>query len=93
MTEEGAGASDFPAICGKVREERANGTLTPQKAIRMHCLDCSGYIKKDIKDCVIPDCPLYDFRMGKNPYRKKRVLTEEQKEKLAAQLAKGRKDG
>jgi Zn-dependent M16 (insulinase) family peptidase len=36
------------------------------------------------------DCPLWPFRFGKNPYRVKRQLTDEQKERLRKQLAKGR---
>lgn len=35
--------------------------------------------------------PLYPFRMGKNPYRTPRKLTDEQKARLAEQLARGRK--
>ena len=23
---------------------------------------------EDVKGCTAPDCPLYDFRLGKNPY-------------------------
>jgi hypothetical protein len=80
-----------PEINSTVREARAKGNLTPQKAIKMMCLDCSGYIQKDVRECVIPDCPLFDFRLGKNPFRKKRVMTEEQREAAIARLAEARK--
>jgi hypothetical protein len=43
--------------------------LTPLKAIRAWCLDCSGRQWSEVKKCVIPDCPLYPYRFGKNPNR------------------------
>ena len=64
--------------------------LTPIKAIRKHCLSCSGESPKEVRLCVIKDCPLYPYRLGKNPNRKPRVLTEEQKESLKKRLSKGR---
>ena len=45
-------------------------SLTPLKAIRQNCLDCSNRSAKEIKLCPIKDCPLYQFRFGKNPNRK-----------------------
>ncbi|MGK9369691.1 hypothetical protein ACSSWA_12375 [Melioribacter sp. Ez-97] len=44
--------------------------LTPVKAIKKHCFDCSGGSKKEVRECIITDCPLYLYRMGKNPNRK-----------------------
>lgn len=44
--------------------------LTPIKAIRKNCIDCSGGSLKDVKECIIKDCPLYPYRMGTNPKRK-----------------------
>jgi len=44
--------------------------LSPVKAIKKHCLDCSGGSKKEMRECIIQDCPLYPFRIGKNPNRK-----------------------
>lgn len=44
--------------------------LTPLKAIRKKCVDCSGYSVKEVRECVMPDCSLYPYRMGNNPSRK-----------------------
>ncbi len=41
--------------------------LTPVKSIRKKCIDCSGGSLKEVRECVIPDCALFPFRMGKNP--------------------------
>lgn len=43
--------------------------LTPLKAIKKHCLECSGYEKKQVRECVIKECVLYEYRQGKNPNR------------------------
>ena len=44
--------------------------LTPMKAIRKNCLDCSGGSVGEVRECVITDCPLYNFSLGKNSARK-----------------------
>ncbi len=43
--------------------------LTPLKAIKKHCWECSGYEKKEVRECNITDCVLYEYRLGKNPRR------------------------
>jgi hypothetical protein len=43
--------------------------LTPIQAIRKNCLECSGQSVKEVRDCVIKTCTLFDFRLGKNPRR------------------------
>lgn len=35
------------------------------KAIRSKCLDCSCFQPKEVKECNIPECSLYEYRMGK----------------------------
>ena len=41
--------------------------LTPFRAIRAKCLDCSGGSSYEVRLCVIPECPLYIYRMGHRP--------------------------
>lgn len=68
-----------------------SGVLTnPLQAIRAKCLDCSVYDYSEVRNCFVTKCPLYPFRMGKNPFRKKRELTQEQRERLVAQLKKSK---
>jgi len=59
--------------------------LTPIKAIRAKCLECSCNNVNEVKLCVIPDCPLYPYRLGHNPYIK---MSEERKAIHAANLRK-----
>ena len=57
-----------------------NSQKNPVKAIRAKCIDCCGAedYNKRIAECDIVKCALHPFRMGKNPYRQKKQLTEEQ---------------
>lgn len=64
--------------------------ISPLKAIRAKCLECSSDSPGEVKECNITDCELHSFRMGKNPFRKKRVLTEEQKSVMAERLKNAR---
>jgi len=41
--------------------------LTPMRALRAKCLDCSGGSPMEVKYCVIPECPLWAYRFGKRP--------------------------
>jgi hypothetical protein len=41
--------------------------MTPIKSIREKCKDCSCYQPKEIRNCIIIDCPLYAYRMGRRP--------------------------
>ena len=65
---------------------------TPMKAIRAKCLDCSCNQRDEIKYCPVDKCPLYPFRLGKNPYLKKREYTEEQKAQMLERLARGKEN-
>ena len=40
------------------------------RAIRAKCLDCCGGNSNEVKLCPCIDCPLYEFRFGRNPYHK-----------------------
>lgn len=57
------------------------------RAIKLKCLDCSSYNTNEIKECPVKNCPLYPFRLGKNPFRK-RELSEEERLKLSERMKK-----
>ena len=45
--------------------------MTPVKAIRKYCVDhCCAGSTLEVRECKATDCPLYPYRMGKNPSRK-----------------------
>ena len=64
--------------------------VSPLKAIRAKCLDCCCDQRDEVKLCPATKCPLWEFRLGKNPNRKSRVMTAEQKAAAKERLAKAR---
>ena len=43
--------------------------MTPMKAIRAKCLDCMYDSAKEVRLCPSKNCPLFQYRLGKNPAR------------------------
>ena len=44
-----------------------NQILTPIKAMREKCKDCTGHQLLEIRECRIKICALWPYRMGKRP--------------------------
>jgi hypothetical protein len=44
--------------------------MSPLQALRARCLDCCGYLEKEVTLCPAVDCPSWPFRMGTDPWRK-----------------------
>ena len=54
---------------------RADASPTPSKrnplkAIRRHCINCSGGSPRAVEECPCSECALFAFTMGVNPFRK-----------------------
>jgi len=47
--------------------EEIKVNLTPMKAIRHKCMNCSGFSYREVKLCPIKHCPLFPYRFGKRP--------------------------
>ncbi len=43
--------------------------LTPMKAIRAKCLDCSCGQVKEVRECPVTTCALWPYRMGRRPIK------------------------
>lgn len=73
------------------QETLENRIITsPLKAVKKKCLDCCCGSLNEVKICTIQKCPLYAFRLGENPYRVKRELSEEQRLAAKARFAEYR---
>lgn len=59
--------------------------ISPLKAIRLKCLDCSGGSFNEVKLCPVEKCPLYPFREGRNPFVQKQEWSADRR---AAQKAR-----
>ena len=58
----------------------------PLKALRARCLDCCCYQPSEVRKCTAVECPSWPFRMGTNPFRQKRVLSDGEKRALAVDV-------
>lgn len=66
-------------------------TTGPLKAIKAKCMDCTCQQYNEVKLCTAENCPLFPFRLGKNPYHK-RNLTDEQRQAAAERFRKFREN-
>lgn len=41
--------------------------LTPMRAIRAKCLECSNNQFSEVRECTVKSCPLYYYRSGHRP--------------------------
>lgn len=46
----------------RTEDGRASVELTPARAIKYKCMDCSCWQRKEMKECRVPLCPLYPYR-------------------------------
>lgn len=42
--------------------------ITRAKAIRLKCLDCSCFDRKEVKFCPVTNCALWPYRLGKEDF-------------------------
>lgn len=66
--------------------EKDSKGISPIRAIRAKCLECSNGSSNEVKLCPVKSCPLHSFRFGHNPNRLKRELTDEQRQALAERM-------
>jgi len=52
---------------------RTSDRLTPLRAIRHRCLDCSNEQSLEVKMCPVKGCALWNYRFGRNPAPEIRV--------------------
>lgn len=61
-------------------------------AIRDYCVRiCMCGSIKAVAKCASGDCPLWPFKMGTDPWREKREMTDEQRQAAVARLAGARR--
>lgn len=67
--------------------------LNPLKAIRKHCVECSGGLINDVRDCEIPASTLYPYRFGCRPKTRAKREAKRAAEKAKTQAAEGDDEG
>ena len=58
----------LPRSVSKSDLEALGHPKSPIKAIRAKCLDCVGDQPSEVRKCTACGCPLWPFRMGRNPF-------------------------
>lgn len=61
--------------------------------IRQNCLECCCGSPGEVRRCRMITCPMWPLRMGENPFRAVRELSENQKEALRARRTISGKSG
>ena len=59
------------------RQKTEGKPLSPLKAIKSHCLECTGYEYQETKNCTDSRCNLFSYRLGKNPSLKGKGCSRE----------------
>lgn len=75
----------------KINNVEYSKEISPLKAIRLNCLECSGGLSDAVKDCPIETCAVYPFRFGKDPSRAPMNLSDDQRSALRERFEKIRK--
>jgi len=60
---------------------------SPLRTIRAHCLDCS-VTAHEVELCPVTKCKLWPYRLGHDPRREKRELSDEQREVIRNRLSR-----
>jgi len=60
----------FPRMALPIIDQCEQGSLPAM--VKLMCLECSHWVRQEVRDCVIPWCPLYPVRpyqrlQGRNP--------------------------
>ena len=58
--------------------------------IRAKCLDCCGEQIIEVRRCTAITCALWPYRMGSNPLREKREMTDEARNEVAERFKRAR---
>ncbi len=59
-------ADKMPKIYRNSYLSAVSGKTSPRNAIKAFCIECMGYVRAEVTNCDVIDCPLNLYR----PYRK-----------------------
>ncbi len=72
LTQAGHPPRRTRAIIKALGDEPIAHDMRRCKDLRKHCLDCSAGSRAGVRRCAIINCPLWAYRMGRNPHNPKR---------------------
>lgn len=56
----------------RIEEKYKKRAKSPLKAIRAFCVICMGCQPRQVAFCTAPNCVLYPFRFGRNPFQSRK---------------------
>lgn len=54
--------ANAPLLYQGVIRDALEGAASPRRAIKAHCLSCSGFSRDEIRHCTVITCPLHRYR-------------------------------
>jgi hypothetical protein len=71
LTAAGHGPRRTKNIIKALGDEPVDPSIIRHKHLRQHCLSCAA-TPGQVRRCAIIDCPLWPYRMGRNPHHPQR---------------------
>lgn len=80
----------FNQVMGGEIFSTAFNRIKRHKHIRAFCLECVDGNAAEVRRCCTFWCPFWPYRMGSNPHRPERELSDEQRAEIAERLRRAR---
>jgi hypothetical protein len=91
LSHEGQPIGRDPRLINNEDFREIGHVATPiLSVIRAKCLDCCCYQPSEIRKCTATGCALWPYRMGTNPFRAAREMSDEQRSATAERLKQAR---
>ena len=71
LRASGHGPREARNVIGALGDEPIDPTIRRLTELRRHCLSCAENAA-EVRRCAVIDCPLWAFRMGRNPHNPRR---------------------
>jgi hypothetical protein len=71
LTAAGHGPRRTKSVIGALGDEPVDASVIRHKHLRRHCLSCAT-TPSEVRRCAIIDCPVWPYRMGRNPHHPQR---------------------
>jgi hypothetical protein len=91
LSEEGQAIGRDPRqLNSEEFREIGHSALPILSVIRAKCLDCCCGSESEVRKCTATGCPLWPYRMGTNPLRTPRQMSESQRQAATERLKAAR---
>jgi hypothetical protein len=91
LSEEGQHIGRDPRLINSQEFQEIGHAAAPiLSVIRAKCLDCCCHQPSEIRKCTATSCALWPYRMGSNPFRASREMSDEQRSAAAERLRRVR---